>query len=99
MYMLSLVLLAVSLVFFLLVRRKNIIEYLVCACAQAEMTYGSGTGYLKLREVYTDFVNSYPWLSVILPFDYFSSLVDKALKKLNEKLAENEEICEIVVGE
>ena len=98
MYIASLVLLIVSLVFFIFVRRKNIIEHLVCMCAESEMTYGSGTGYLKLRDVYAEFVKSYPVIGVIMPFDYFSSLVDKALKLLKEKLAENETICEIVTG-
>ena len=98
MYIASFVLLIVSIVFFLAVRRKNIIEWLVCMCAEAEMTYGSGTGYLKLRDVYAEFVKAYPVIGVIMPFDYFSSLVDKALKLLKEKLAENETICEIVTG-
>ncbi len=96
MYIISFVLLVISLVFFLAVRRKNIIEWLVCMCARAEMTYGSGTGYLKLRDVYAEFVKVYPVMGVIMPFDYFSCLVDKALKLLKEKLAENEAICEIV---
>jgi hypothetical protein len=67
-------------------------------CAEAEMTYGSGTGYLKLRDVYAEFVKAYPIVGIVLPFDYFSSLVDKALKLLKEKLAENEAICEMVTG-
>ena len=98
MYIASMVLLIVSIVFFLAVRRKNIIEHLVCMCAEAEMTYGSGTGYLKLRDVYAEFVKAYPIVGIVLPFEYFSSLVDKALKLLKEKLAENEAICEVVTG-
>ncbi len=98
MYIASFVLLIISVVFFVAVRKKNIIEWLVCMCAQAEMTYGSGTGYLKLRDVYSEFVKAYPVMGVIMPFDYFSSLVDKALKLLKEKLAENEAICDLVVG-
>lgn len=98
MRILSLLLLIAALIFFLAVRRKNITEWLVCVCAEAEMTYGSGTGYLKLRDVYSEFVRAYPILSVIMPFDYFSSLVDNALKLLKEKLAENKAICDIVVN-
>ena len=98
MYIASFVLLILSVVFFVAVRRKNIVEWLVCMCAEAEMTYGSGTGYLKLRDVYTEFVKAYPIMAVIIPFDYFSALVDKALKHLKEKLAENEAICEMVTG-
>ena len=98
MYIASFVFLIVSIVFFLAVRKKNITEWLVCMCAEAEMTYGSGTGYLKLRDVYAEFVKAYPLIGVIMPFEYFSSLVDKALKHLKEKLAENEAICEVVTG-
>lgn len=98
MYILSAILLIVSIVFFLVVRRKNLLEWLVCFCAEAEMTYGSGTGYLKLRDVYAEFVKEYPVISVILPFDYFAYLVDKALEQLNKKLEENDAISEIVIG-
>ncbi len=98
MYIISFVILIISIVFFIAVRRKNIIEWLVYMCAEAEMSYGSGTGYLKLRDVYTEFVKAFPVLSVIVPFEYFSALVDKALKYLKEKLAENEAICDIVTG-
>ena len=98
MYIFSLILLVISLTIYIVVRRKNIIEWLVCLCAVAEMTYGSGTGYLKLRDVYAEFVREYPILSSVLPFNVFSALVDKALKFLKEKLAENEAINDIVVG-
>lgn len=98
MYIFSLILLLVSLVIFVFVRRNNIIEWLVCFCAEAEMTYGSGTGYLKLRDVYAEFVKTYPVVSAVMPFNAFSSLVDKALKHLKEKLAENKAISDIVIG-
>jgi len=99
LYIISFVILMFAIIFFLAVRKKNITEWLVCVCAEAEMTYGSGTGYLKLRDVYTEFVKEYPILSVIIPFDYFSTLVDKALKHLNDKLQENKAISEMVTGE
>lgn len=98
MYIFSLILLVISIAIYVIVRRKNIIEWLVCFCAEAEMTYGSGTGYLKLRDVYAEFVREYPVLSSVLPFNVFSALVDSALKLLKEKLAENKAINDIVVG-
>ncbi len=98
MYIFSSILFVVSLTVFVFVRRNNIIEWLVCFCAEAEMTYGSGTGYLKLRDVYAEFVKTYPLVSAIMPFNVFSSLVDKALKLLKEKLAENKAISDIVIG-
>lgn len=98
MYIFSTILLLISITIYVVVRRKNIIEWLVCLCAEAEMTYGSGTGYLKLRDVYAEFVREFPVLSTFLPFNVFSALVDSALKHLKEKLAENQAINDIVVG-
>ena len=98
MYILSTIFVVVSVVFYFLVRRKNILQCLVRFCAEAEMAYGSGTGYLKLRDVYAEFVKAYPVISVIMPFDYFAYLVDTALIALNEKIEENDAICDIVVG-
>ena len=98
MYVFSLILLIIALIVFVIVRKNNIVELLVCFCAEAEMTYGSGTGYLKLRDVYAEFVRSYPVVSSVIPFNTFSALVDKALKKLKDKLSENKAISDIVVG-
>ena len=98
MYIVSLCVLVAAVVFFVAVRRKNIVEWLVYMCAESEMTYGSGTGYLKLRDVYAEFVKAYPVMGAIMPFECFSALVDRALKLLKEKLAENEAISEIVTG-
>ena len=98
MYVISAILLAVSMIFYVAVRRKNIVEWLVCMCAEAEMTYGSGTGYLKLRDVYDEFVKTFPLLGTLMPFGVFSRLVDEALDALKEKLKENEMISEIVTG-
>lgn len=98
MKVISLILFVLSALFFLVIRRKNIIEWLVCVCAEAERTYGSKTGYLKLRDVYSEFVRAYPILSVIMPFEYFSYLVDKALVHLRKKLDENKAINEAICG-
>ena len=96
MHMISLLVLTIATVLFAAVWRKNIVEWLVCACAEAEMTYGAGTGYLKLRDVYNEFVKTHSFVASILPFDAFSALVDMALKLLKEKLAENEAINDII---
>ena len=98
MHLFTFILLVVSFVLFVFVRRNNLVEWLVCFCAEAEMTYGSGTGYLKLRDVYAEFVRAYPVLSAVMPFGTFSALVDKALKLLKDKLSENKAISDIVVG-
>ena len=55
--------------------------------------------YIKLRDVYSEFIRVYPLLSVIFPFDYFAKLVDRALALLREKLEESAEVKELIFGE
>ena len=99
MKILSLLLIASGLIVLFFVRRKNVVEWLVYVCAEAERMYGSGTGYIKLRDVYSEFIRVYPLLSVIFPFDYFAKLVDRALALLRERLEESAEVKELIFGE
>ena len=71
-------------------------EWLLYAVTEAEKALGSGTGQLKLRFVYDMFVTKFPALSRVISFELFSSLVDKALEKMNNLLSSNEKIKEYV---
>ena len=65
----------------------------------AEKELGSGTGKLKLRQVYDMFTARFPWLAKIITFDKFSEMVDEALVTMNELLDSNEAIHEYVDGD
>ena len=73
-------------------------EWLLWAVMQAEKQLGGGTGQLKLRYVYDMFVARFPTVSKILTFEAFSIMVDIALAKLNEMLANNKKVQQYVYG-
>lgn len=74
-------------------------EWLLWAVTQAEMELGSGTGKLKLRQVYDLFVVRFPWMVKIVPFSMFSAMVDDALVEMHQMLEVNNAVRELVEGE
>lgn len=73
-------------------------EWLLWAVTTAEINLGSGTGQLKLRQVYDLFVVRFPWLAKIISFSLFSDLVDDALVEMREMLAKNDKVQALVEG-
>lgn len=74
-------------------------EWLLWAVTGAEKELGSGTGKLKLRQVYDMFVVRFPWLAKVISFDYFSGMVDDALVEMREMLENNLAVKTHVEGE
>ena len=72
---------------------KKVRKWLLWAVIEAEKALGSGTGQLKLRQVYDLFVARFPWLAKIIPFDMFSEMVDDALDEMRELLENNEAVA------
>lgn len=81
-----------AVVYLIINRRTNVIEWLEYMVTEAEKILGGGTGQAKLRLVYSWFTDTYPFLSAILPFGVFSAWVDEALKTMNEWIANNKNI-------
>lgn len=77
---------------------KKIKEWLLLAVTEAEKELGSGTGQLKLRYVYDLFLMRFPWISRIISFSFFSSLVDEVLVKMRDMLVTNQSIKQLVVN-
>lgn len=73
-------------------------EWLLGVVTEAERELGSGTGALKLRQVYDLFVARFPWLAKIVPFSVFAVWVDEALVVMREMLAQNKAVKEYVEG-
>lgn len=71
-------------------------EWLKYAVAIAEKELGSGTGQLKLRYVYNMFVEKFPSISKIIPFETFSTWVDEALVWLEKQLSTNNNISQLI---
>ncbi len=71
------------------VRLTDVQEWLLGVVTEAEKQMGSGTGQLKLRQVYDKFLEKFPLLSVLVPFKMFAEMVDKALERMRLMLAGN----------
>lgn len=74
---------------------QKVRNWLVWAVGKAEQEFGSGTGQLKLRSVYNQFIARFPKLSTFITFKRFSVLVDEALNILSDML-KNGKIANII---
>ena len=73
-------------------------EWLLYATTLAEKELGGGTGKLKLRYVYDMFVQKFPWVAKVLPFELFSEMVDESLDSMNDLLSSNAAVRLFVNG-
>lgn len=75
-------------------------EWLLYAVTEAEKEYGNKTGKIKLRYVYSLFINHFPSNYVkCISFEDFSNLVDEVLITFNKLLLSNSEIQNYVKGD
>lgn len=74
-------------------------NWLVWAVTEAEKTFGSGTGQLKLHKAYDLAVASFPTMAKLIPFPVFKWLVDKALVTMREMIEKNGKIANAIVKE
>lgn len=72
-------------------------NWLVWAVTEAEATFGSGTGQLKLRFAYELAIKQFPIVAKIIPFSVFSKLVDDALIIMREMIENNGKIATVIV--
>lgn len=79
--------------------KGNIIEWLIDVCATMERAFGGGTGFLKLRGAYNEFIAAFPILSRLISFESFSVMVDEALAELKKNLAKNNKLSYYVEGD
>ena len=77
---------------------NNLREWLLFAVTQAEAELGGGTGKLKLRQVYDQFVERFPSLALVISFQTFSGMVDDALVEMRKMLSENKNVAALVNG-
>ena len=69
-------------------------DWLLYAVAIAERELGSGTGRIKLGQVYEQFLLVFPQLQRLISFDTFAKLVDDVLVEFGELIEENVVIAE-----
>lgn len=80
-------------------QKQKIIEWLKWAVVEAEKLLGTGTGQLKLRQVYDWFVEKFPVIAAIVPFRVFSAWVDTALDTMREWLGKNKNVAGYIGGD
>lgn len=71
-------------------------NWLVWAVSEAEATFGSKTGKLKLRYAYELAVERFPMVAKFIPFTLFSKLVDGALDVMRDMIENNKDIAEAI---
>jgi len=82
-------------------QKKKIMEWLVWACIEAERELQSGTGQLKLREVWNMFcaVPTFSVAAKLISFETFSGWVKDALATAKDMLVKNNNLASYVYGE
>ena len=82
-------------------QKKKIKEWLIWACIEAERGLQSGTGQLKLRQVYDMFcaVPAFGWVARFISFDTFSDWVTEALQKVKQMIITNQNLARYIYGE
>lgn len=81
-------------------QKAKVKEWLIWACIEAERALQSGTGQLKLRQVYDMFcaVPAFTWVAKIISFELFSEWVSDALATAKEMMINNKALAEYVYG-
>ena len=75
---------------------EKIKQWLVYVCLVAEKELGEKTGQVKLRFVYDLFLERFKWLSLIISFEMFSSLVDEALVTVRKMIEDNPQVSSYI---
>lgn len=78
---------------------KGFKNWLVWAVSEAEATFGSKTGKLKLRYAYELAIERFPVLAKFIPFSLFSKFVDGALAIMRDMIENNKSIAEAISDE
>ena len=78
---------------------KGFKDWLVWAVSEAEATFGSNTGKLKIRYAYDLAIKRFPVIAKIIPFKIFSKFVDSALDVMRDMIENNKSIAEAITDE
>ena len=79
-------------------QQTKVKEWLLWAVTTAEADLGSGTGKLKLRQVYDMFLERFPKVAAAVSFETFSKWVDTALIDMRKMLEQNQAVSRLVKG-
>ena len=80
-------------------QKKSLKDILLYLCTEAEKMFGSKTGQLKLKYVWSQACSQFKFLTTFLSFDKFSEMVDNCLVDMKHLVETNESIAEYVGAE
>ena len=80
-------------------KREAVFEWLKLAVIKAEKEYGGKTGQIKLREVWNQALQTFPWLIRYISFEEFAALVDCALAWMHKQIEGNSAVYELIYGD
>lgn len=75
---------------------RKIKQWLLFAVVESEKALGGGTGQVKLRYCYDMFVDKFKFMTLLISFEEFSSMVDEALETMRNMLSSNEKVKDYV---
>lgn len=82
-------------------QKGKVKQWLIWACIEAEKALQSGTGQLKLRQVYDMFcsVPAFTWVARFISFELFSDWVSDALFNMKDMIINNPALATYVYGD
>ena len=80
-------------------QRNSVQEWLLLAVTEAEKALGGGTGKLKLRQVYQQFVTTFGLFAKFVKFETFELWVSGSLEQMKKLLESNKKVEEYVKGD
>ena len=80
-------------------QKKSAKEWLLLAVTEAEKALGSGTGKLKLRQVYQAFISNFGLFAKFVKFETFEVCVSESLEQMKKLLDTNKKVEEYVKGD
>ena len=95
-YILVVIGIALIMVYIAITDKTRVLEWLKYSVFIAEQELGSGTGQIKLRQVYDMFIEKFPVFSKFISFNLFGIWVDEALEFLKEQIEKNQKIKEFI---
>lgn len=92
----AIIIVAVIFVISIIKDKNNAKKWLLYAVAMAEKELGSGTGALKLQQVYDKFIEKFPIAAHFVSFETFKGWVDNALDSLEDLIDGNKDIKDAI---
>lgn len=76
---------------------ETVKQWLLFAVLKAEEQLGSGTGQLKVRQVYDWFIERFPAIAGAVSFDMFCMWVDEALEQMETLLDTDATVANVIL--